>query len=118
MTRPVAPAPILTPPQRRALVALVEASEPRGGAARRHPINPRHIARMLWPDSSGWAATPYRRDGRAGGKGATMPMKAAQLLWRLRDAGLAERPNWESNGWVPTIKGLEHYTYYKEVGLA
>lgn len=46
-----------------------------------------------------------------------MPMKAAQLLWRLYSAGLAERPNWDSNGWLPTRKGLEHYAYYKEVGL-
>lgn len=118
MTHPVAPSPTLTAPQRRALVALVEASEPRAGAVRRHPTNPRHIAAVLWPDSPGWNKTPHRRDGRAGGRGATMPMNAARILWRLRDYGLVYRPNWEHNGWLPTTEGLAHYAYYKEVGLA
>lgn len=75
----------LTPPQRRTLEALSKCDR---------PIPSQALARLLWPDSPAWNRGTGRHDGKAGGKGATMPMKAATMGYRLSRMGLVdyERP--------------------------
>lgn len=89
----------LTGPQARALVALRDLQDAR------QSTNPRSVARVLWPDSPGWDKVSRRGSTPAGGAlGATMPMKAAQILWRLREHGMADLP-YDSNRWSITEKG-------------
>lgn len=77
--RPNRPLGPVTAPQRRALDAL----EARGTASSRQ------IAADLWPDSPAWDRRTRGRSGnRNGALGGTMPMKAAQLLWKLQAHGL------------------------------
>ena len=104
-----APAVSLTEPQRRTLAALIDlADEPQGTA--RIPwgyARPREIAKRLWPDSPGWTRRSDRGATDAGGAlGATMPMKAATLLWRLHRLGLADH-DYTRNVWEPTSKGRQ-----------
>lgn len=90
--------PDLTAPQRRALEALV-AQTPDD-----RPTYPREVAMALWPDSPGWSKISRRGSTPAGGAlGATMPMKAAALLWRLQRLGLATVEG--DNQWRPTRAG-------------
>jgi hypothetical protein len=71
----------LTPPQRRALAAVVAAGA-RGTTAR-------SLALALWPDSPAWNVRTRGRTGnRNGAVGGTMPMKAGRLLRTLEEAGL------------------------------
>lgn len=66
----------LTKPQARTL-AFVKAAGDKG-------VTPRELARLMWPDSVGWAKRSRRGSTHAGGAlGATMPMKGAVLLHRL-----------------------------------
>lgn len=72
----------LTMPQRRCLEILRDAGD--------RPIAPRDVAMQMWPDSKGWNKVSRRGSTPAGGaRGATMPMKAATLLWRLQGMGYA-----------------------------
>lgn len=88
----------LTEPQVRALRIVVDAGD-RG-------IAPRAVARLMWPDSPAWHMRTRGRNGRNGAVGGTMPMKAAQLLWRLVAAGLVVK--YEAAGvFVPTDKGRQ-----------
>ncbi|MFC8921717.1 hypothetical protein [Cellulosimicrobium sp. NPDC057127] len=87
-------APTLTPPQERALVALRDLCDELVGTGQVPAAfaAPREVAYALWPDSPGWAKRSRRRDGAGpGSTGATMPMKAATLLWRLLRHGLAAK---------------------------
>ena len=74
----------LTEPQQRAYNIL---------AAADRPLSPKEVAKRLWPNSPGWERVTVKRNGRSGSLGGTMPMKAAQLLWRLDKAGVAEQTN-------------------------
>lgn len=75
----------VTVPQGRALAILYNRTHT-GGV-----LYPAELAEALWPDSPGWGRRARRMATTAGGAlGATMPMKAAQLLWRLRGKGYAE----------------------------
>lgn len=108
--RAPAAATTLTPPQLRALTALRDISDkPRGSAGRpRGSASPREIAHELWPDSPGWTRVSKRGATAAGGAlGATMPMKAATLLWRLDAAGVGESPAIDSNAWTITQRGRD-----------
>ena len=67
----------VTEPQLRVLRILADEGTPRGG------LSAFEVARFMWPDSDGWKKQPRRHDGRAGGLGATMPMKAGTILNRL-----------------------------------
>lgn len=102
----------LTAPQRRALETLrdlIDAKPEFPGYDR--TVNPRAVAQALWPDSPGWDKRSSRRSTPAGGAmGATMPMKAATLLWRLWNYRLVQHdPNRTgSNGWTITEKGREY----------
>jgi hypothetical protein len=94
----------LTDPQMRALVAVREqARQGRGRAT--DPVSPRQVALALWPQSEAWDHRPRRHDGRSGALGGTMPMKAAQLLWRLRERGLVEI-NQHNDLWTLTERGV------------
>lgn len=116
----------LTEPQWRALAALrALVDEPRvtGGPPAGH-TTPRQVAERLWPDSEAWhRRTRGRRTGTANGAvGGTMPMKGAQLLWRLwnhryarlldeRDyRHLAGRPH---NLWTITDAGRQALTEHE-----
>lgn len=86
--------PELTRPQQRALAAVRDLGDELVGTALVPAVYvaPRQVAQRLWPDSPGWKRVSRRRDGEgAGAAGATMPMKAATLLWRLQGRGLVER---------------------------
>lgn len=84
----------LTPPQRRCLEILVK----------RKRVVPWEMAMEMWPDSPGWNRRSRRSSTPAGGAlGATMPMKAATLLWRLHRKGLANLEG--HNRWSPTRSG-------------
>lgn len=102
----------LTKPQLRALAALRDISDaPRGpGLSAPGKAVPRQVALALWPDSLGWKRVSRRRTtgrGEAGGAlGATMPMKAATLLWRLKAAGMAWAER-DSNAWTITQRGRD-----------
>lgn len=87
-----APKP-LTKPQARMLRVLADEADAADAlvaekgdslyAGRRY-MAPREVAKALWPDSPGWGKRSHRGSTPAGGAmGATMPMKAATLLWRL-----------------------------------
>lgn len=76
----------LTDPQMRALQAVHDLSGEDKG--RCDMVSPRQVAEVLWPESPAWDRRPRRRDGRFGGLGGTMPMKAAKLLWALKTRGL------------------------------
>lgn len=96
----------LTEPQALMLAALRDATE--GGRT----ASPRELARLRWPDSIGWTKRT-RKFGTndPGAVGGTMPMKAATVLWRLAERGLAERvgASYDSlaNRWQVTPKGRE-----------
>lgn len=87
----------VTPAQLRALRVLATGEH----------MAPRAVALALWPDSIGWKKISRRGSTPAGGAlGATMPMKAAQLLWRLRDHGFAWQD--ENYRWSATGSGLRY----------
>lgn len=87
----------LTGPQLRALAIL---ASPRKGPF----VTPREVAERMWPDSPGWAQRSRRHATAAGGAlGATMPMKGATMLWKLRDRGLAHLT--DTNLWQITEEG-------------
>lgn len=98
----------LTGPQMRALQALADLSdEPHGTAGIAWGYStPKAVAKRLWPDSPGWGKVSSRRSNRVktGAYGATMPMKAATLLWRLSARGCAECA-FDSNKWTVTDRG-------------
>jgi hypothetical protein len=101
----------LTYPQARALAVLYNRTH-NGGV-----VYPRELAEALWPDSRGWDRRSRRMATPAGGAlGATMPMKAATLLWRLHRRGYAqlagtrfhgERLN--TNRWEITASGIAEH---------
>lgn len=93
----------LTGPQARTLAALATATAPREGSTHVPAASPRQIAHALWPDSPAWERRTNMRGGRNGAVGGTMPMKAATLLWRLADRGLASQ---DDGGWRLTDAGL------------
>lgn len=110
----------LTKPQERALRFLFEASEghltdenrndrymqPRG-------VAPRQIAYMMWPDSKGWDKRSNRGSTPAGGAlGATMPMKAATILWRLFPHYAVHR----NYAWYVTDRGRKYLADNPEKG--
>jgi hypothetical protein len=81
----------LTAPQARTLAVL--RSEGRG-------LSARAVARALWPDSPAWNKRTRRGATHAGGAlGATMPMKAGALLWRMRSLGLPVWFDYRTNLW-------------------
>lgn len=88
----------LTDPQMRALQFLVELS---GTVENPRTVMPRQLALHLWPDSPTW-----KRRNRNGAMGGTMPMKAATLLWKLKDHGYAYRAPFD-RGWLPTAAGRD-----------
>lgn len=72
---------------------------------------PAQIARMLWPDSDGWKRASNRGSTPAGGAmGATMPMKAAVVLRRLRELRCAEIHPVGRNRWAITQAGRSALT--------
>lgn len=68
----------LTPARVRALSALAKHDE----------LHSREWAKAMWPDSPAWGRSTNRHDGKGGGKGAAMPMKAAAFGYRLASDGL------------------------------
>ncbi len=93
--------PDLTAPQRRAL-QFVNDNPPN--------VAPRQLAMLMWPDSPGWEKRSRRGSTPAGGAlGATMPMKGATMLWRLRDKGLVRLSDTilHAQLWEITAKGQE-----------
>jgi len=87
----------LTDAQMRALRALDDLERARA------LTHPRDVARALWPDSPGWEQRARRGSTAAGGAlGATMPMKAATVLWRLHARGCAQET---SGRWRVTALG-------------
>lgn len=105
------PALHLTEPQVLMLIALRDVCD-----TPRHPgmpvwareyATPRELAMIRWPDSPGWKKVSKRGSTPAGGAlGATMPMKAATVLWRLAGHGLAQCDRY--NEWTITTKGRNH----------
>lgn len=93
----------LTDPQMLALAAVREQARKQRGRAF-DPVSPREIALLLWPDSPAWDRRPRRHDGRSGALGGTMPMKAATLLWRLKQRGLVTTDP-HNNLWTLTGRG-------------
>lgn len=96
----------LTTPQRNALevlARLADADPTRGERS----VAPKALALALWPDSEAWTKRNRgRRTGTiSGAVGGTMPMKAAALLWRLHERGLAQMPDREHDLWLPTDLG-------------
>lgn len=87
----------LTPAQERAL-RIVDAQG---------TVTCRQLARCMWPDSPGWDTTPRRRDGRPGGRGATMPMLAGRLLNRMRGLGVVRRLRPGSGRWCVAAGGRQ-----------
>jgi hypothetical protein len=93
----------LTDPQMRALEAVHDLSgEARG---RCDMVSPRQVALALWPDSAAWDKRTRRQDGTYGGKGATMPMNAGQLLKALKHRELVQRHP-KRRLWALTDRGL------------
>jgi len=109
--------PRLTPPQERALIALRDLCDAPHGTAQ-VPwgyASPRDVAQVMWPDSEGWEHRSRRGATPAGGAmGATMPMKAATVLWRLHTARLAWHDSLRSRPWSITPAGR---AYLAEWGL-
>jgi hypothetical protein len=93
----------LTDPQMRALQAVHDLSGEDKG--RCEMVSPRQIALALWPDSPAWDKRTRHLNGRYGGKGATMPMKAGAILWRLEARGLVHLHPKRSL-WAMTDRGL------------
>lgn len=60
---------------------------------------------VLWPDSEGWDKRSSRGSNRTkqGALGATMPMKAAQVLARLQARSCADCDL--DGNWEPTLRG-------------
>lgn len=96
----------LTQPQKNALEALAALSDANPAYPDR-AVAPKAVALALWPDSEAWTKRNRgRRTGTiAGAVGGTMPMKAANLLWRLRERGLAEPEEHGSDLWILTPLG-------------
>lgn len=94
-----------TPAQRAMLEALREACDRPIGTAQRPAgwAAPRELAMRRWPDSPGWKKRTRKFGGHTGAVGGTMPMKAATVLWRLLDRGLASKG--DHNEWSITDKG-------------
>lgn len=101
----------LTEPQALMLAALAyrcrKDGDPLGAKAA-----PRDLARLRWPDSPAWGRrTRFGAVSNQGAMGGTMPMKAATVLHRLADKGLAVRVGtWHdplANQWQPTPAGLD-----------
>jgi hypothetical protein len=81
----------LTTAQRNALKALTACCDTALGTSGT-PLGytySRAVAFELWPNSIAWNRRARRHDGRSGALGATMPMKAATMLWKLQARGLA-----------------------------
>lgn len=99
---------LLTPAQARALRALADLCDAPHGTDQvpwGYAV-PREVAYALWPNSEGWEKVSRRGSTPAGGaRGATMPMKAATLLWRLHGLGLAQNEYRRSRPWTVTDKG-------------
>lgn len=97
----------LTVPQMNALRVLCEAETyDWHGVTRTRARYPMEVARILWPDSRGWKVRSNRGSTAAGGAlGATMPMKAAVLLWRLERRGCARHD--QHNQWFATSLGRD-----------
>ncbi|MBF4459485.1 hypothetical protein [Pseudoclavibacter sp. VKM Ac-2867] len=103
----------LTWPQYNALRALRDACDQPLGDTQTPAgkATPAQLARILWPDSAGWKRTSRRSSTPAGGAlGATMPMKAATVLWRLRTLHLADLLPASRNRWEITAKGRASLT--------
>lgn len=103
----------LTWPQCNALRALRDACDQLQGTAQvpAEYATPAQIARMLWPDSDGWKRASNRGATTAGGAmGATMPMKAAVVLRRLRELRCAEIHPVGRNRWSITQGGRRALT--------
>lgn len=100
----------LTKPQALMLAVLREACDQRRPDGRAFEYAaPRQLAKMRWPDSPGWRKVSSRGSTPAGGAmGATMPMKAATVLWRLQGKGLALCEDY--NRWTITDKGRRWLT--------
>lgn len=98
----------LTDPQMRALQAVYDLSgEARG---RCDMVAPRQVAEKLWPDSPAWDRRTRRHSGAgSGAKGATMPMKAAKLLWVLHRRGFVEHHQ-KYSLWLVTSRGHDVLT--------
>ena len=83
----------LTAPQEKMLAVLRSIND--GGNrpdGRLRSAAPREVAKAMWPDSVGWSKrTRKYGTNDPGALGGTMPMKAATVLWRLEDRGLAVR---------------------------
>lgn len=87
----------LTAPQLKALTIL---ASPREGAF----VTPREVEHPMSQDVTDWAKRSRRFATAVGGAlGATMPMKGATMLWKLRDRGLAQLDG--TNHWQITEKG-------------
>lgn len=105
----------LTEPQRLMLVALRDACDAKRPDGKPYEsATPMQLARKRWPDSPGWKRVSNRGSTPAGGAlGATMPMKAATVLWRLCDLKVVEHPGLgEYNVWRMNVRGrawLEAY---------
>jgi hypothetical protein len=91
----------LTAPQVKTLQVLADLN-----AATGQPVRPREVARALWPDSEGWDKRSSRGSNRTkqGALGATMPMKASQILERLRLRGCVSTQG--DGSWQVTPRGL------------
>lgn len=98
----------LTKPQRLMLEALRDACDQKRPDGQ--PVGygtPRQLAYIRWPDSPGWRKRSNRGSTPAGGAlGATMPMKAATVLWKLQRHGLAWT-DYDSR-WEITSKGRNY----------
>ena len=79
-----------TAPQEKMLRVLRDIND--SNVTRVRSAAPREVARAMWPDSVGWSKrTRKYGTNDPGALGGTMPMKAATVLWRLEDRGLAIR---------------------------
>lgn len=101
----------LTEPQALMLAALAyvcrDGDDPLAAKAA-----PGQLARLRWPDSPAWnRRTRFGAVANQGAMGGTMPMKAATVLHRLADRGLARRVGSSyddlANLWQPTERGLD-----------
>lgn len=87
---------MLTAPQARMLRILADVQPDD------RPMAPREVAHKMWPDSPAWEKRTRRYGAnRNGALGGTMPMKAATMLWRLKERGLV----WD----IGTHHGTAHW---------